>query len=115
MAKDRFVQNLFPDLDLSVADKAELQALVTTFIEEHLPNYREYCANKTRQVDTNRWKLFKTKDNYEKRKVTFCPVCIKDALDVSALQVARDQTLAPKRLGGYRSNSEFSATSSSDE
>ncbi|KAG2825900.1 hypothetical protein PC111_g9192 [Phytophthora cactorum] len=87
MAKDRFVQNLFPDLDLSVADKAELQALVTTFIEEHLPNYREYCANKTRQVDTNRWKLFKTKDN----------------------------TLAPKRLGGYRSNSEFSATSSSDE
>ncbi|KAG3245829.1 hypothetical protein PI124_g9429 [Phytophthora idaei] len=101
MAKDRFVQNLFPDLDLSVADKAELQALVTIFIEEHLPNYREYCANKTRQVDTNRWKLFKTKDN--------------DALDVSALQVARDQTLAPKRLGGYRSNSEFSATSSSDE
>ncbi|KAG3111367.1 hypothetical protein PI125_g9204 [Phytophthora idaei] len=63
MAKDRFVQNLFPDLDLSVADKAELQALVTIFIEEHLPNYREYCANKTRQVDTNRWKLFKTKDN----------------------------------------------------
>lgn len=26
---------------------------------------------------------------YEKRKVTFCPVCIKDALSVSALQVAR--------------------------
>ncbi|ETI39455.1 hypothetical protein F441_14790 [Phytophthora nicotianae CJ01A1] len=63
MAKDRFVQNLFPDLELSVADKAELQALVSTFIEEHLPNYKEYCANKSRQVDANRWKLFKTKDN----------------------------------------------------
>jgi hypothetical protein len=63
MAKDRFVQNLFPDLALSVADKAELQALVTTFIDEHLPNYREYTAKAKRQVDTNRWKLFKSRDN----------------------------------------------------
>ncbi|KAG1694194.1 hypothetical protein DVH05_021850 [Phytophthora capsici] len=52
---------------------------------------------------------------YEKRKVTFCPVCIKDALQVSALQVARDQTLAPTRIGRFHSGSDFSATSSSDE
>ncbi|KAI9982452.1 hypothetical protein PInf_008395 [Phytophthora infestans] len=63
MARDRFVQSRFPNFELSVADKAELQALVSTFIEEHLPNYREYRADKSRQVDTNRWKLFKTKDN----------------------------------------------------
>ncbi|GMF27472.1 unnamed protein product [Phytophthora lilii] len=63
MAKDRFVQNLFPGLELSVSDKAELQALVSTFIEEHLPRYKEYTADAKRQVDTNRWKLFKSKDN----------------------------------------------------
>ncbi|KAL4140698.1 hypothetical protein PRNP1_014979 [Phytophthora ramorum] len=63
MAKDRFVPNLFPNLELSVADKAELQSLVTTFIDEHLPRYRDYTANENRQVDSSRWKLFKTKDD----------------------------------------------------
>ncbi|KAG7399615.1 hypothetical protein PHYBOEH_008403 [Phytophthora boehmeriae] len=63
MAKDRFIQNLFPSLELSVSDKAELQALVPAFIEEHLPNYKEYLANGKRQVDTNRWKLFKSREN----------------------------------------------------
>lgn len=62
MAKDRFVRNLFPGLELSVADKAELQALVSTFIEEQLPRYMEFRAD-DKKVDTNRWKLYKTKDN----------------------------------------------------
>ncbi|GMF33772.1 unnamed protein product [Phytophthora fragariaefolia] len=62
MARDRFVRNLFPGLELSVADKAELQALVTTFIEEQLPRYHEFRAN-NRKVDTNRWKLYKAKDS----------------------------------------------------
>ncbi|RLN53236.1 hypothetical protein BBJ29_000543 [Phytophthora kernoviae] len=72
MAKDRFIQNMFPSLELSVSDKAELQALVPTFIEEHLPNYKEHITNGKRQVDTNRWKLFKSKDNvhlYSEREV----------------------------------------------
>ncbi|KAE9004930.1 hypothetical protein PF004_g25440 [Phytophthora fragariae] len=62
MAKDRFVRSLFPGLELSVADKAELQALVATFIEEQLPRYHEFRAT-DRKVDTNRWKLFKAKDD----------------------------------------------------
>ncbi|CAH0478864.1 unnamed protein product [Peronospora belbahrii] len=62
MAKDRFIPNLFPNLEPSVAEKAELQALVTTFIDEHLPNYKKYTSSKTCKVDTNRWKLVKTQD-----------------------------------------------------
>lgn len=72
MGKDRFIQNLFPSLELSVSDKAELQALVPAFLEEHLPNFKEYLANDKRQVDSKRWKLFKAKDNvrlYSERDV----------------------------------------------
>ncbi|KAI9919406.1 hypothetical protein PsorP6_017529 [Peronosclerospora sorghi] len=60
MTKDRFVPHVFPSFELSIADQAELQALVSTLIEEHLPGFREYCHS---SVDRNRWKLFKTKEN----------------------------------------------------
>ena len=62
MTKDRFEHNLFPTFELSVAAKADLQALVLSFVEEHLPHFTEYTADQSRRVNSSRWKLLKTRD-----------------------------------------------------
>ncbi|RLN72472.1 hypothetical protein BBJ28_00025703, partial [Nothophytophthora sp. Chile5] len=73
MGKERFVVNPFPPMELSVGDKAELQGLVTAFIDEHFPRYEEYVTVDRRQADEKQWKLIKAKDNirvHAKREAT---------------------------------------------
>ncbi|CAI5731806.1 unnamed protein product [Hyaloperonospora brassicae] len=62
MTTDRVEHKLFPSLELSVAAKADLQALVLSFVNEHLPHFTEYTADQSRRVNSSRWKLLKTRD-----------------------------------------------------
>lgn len=63
MTKDRFEHKRFPPIELSMATKADLQALVMSLVDEHLPNFTEYTAGQSRRrVNSSRWKLFKTQD-----------------------------------------------------
>ncbi|RLN53234.1 hypothetical protein BBJ29_000541 [Phytophthora kernoviae] len=61
--KTRFVMNPFAPLELSPGDKAQLQQTANTFLAQSLHSYEIYLKVDERQVDGNRWKPLKVKDN----------------------------------------------------
>ncbi|KUF82960.1 hypothetical protein AM587_10003940 [Phytophthora nicotianae] len=63
MTKDRFTVNPYPSLQVSEAERKQLIELVDGFVADHFQEYEDFVVVDKRQVDEQRWKHFKTKDN----------------------------------------------------
>ncbi|KAG7387456.1 hypothetical protein PHYPSEUDO_014104 [Phytophthora pseudosyringae] len=63
MAKDRFAVNPYPGLQVSEEERKHLIDLVNGYVADHFQEYEDFVSIDKRQVDEQRWKHFKTKDN----------------------------------------------------
>ncbi|EGZ14455.1 hypothetical protein PHYSODRAFT_252921 [Phytophthora sojae] len=64
MAKDRFVNaNPYPELKVSDEECLQLIELVNGFVADHFQKYEDFVVVDKHQVDDQRWKLVRSKDN----------------------------------------------------
>ncbi|KAG1692243.1 hypothetical protein DVH05_025673 [Phytophthora capsici] len=63
MTKDRFAVNPYPDLQVSEEERVHLSELVNGFVTDYFQKYEDFVSIDKRQVDEQRWKHYKTKDN----------------------------------------------------
>ncbi|GMF48713.1 unnamed protein product [Phytophthora fragariaefolia] len=70
MRKDWIGQNPYPDMYLTGEIKQQLNEMVNEFVEGYFQQYEDFVSEENRQVDKQRWKHLKTKDDlhvYEDR------------------------------------------------
>ncbi|KAE8903127.1 hypothetical protein PF005_g21688 [Phytophthora fragariae] len=63
MTKDWVAANPYPDMDLSGVEKLQLIDLVDDFVMGYFQKYENFVAVDNRQVNKQRWKHFKSKDD----------------------------------------------------
>ncbi|GMF45497.1 unnamed protein product [Phytophthora fragariaefolia] len=63
MPKDWSSENPYPDLRLSEDVKSQISNLVNAYLKSYLRKYENFAAVDNRQVDEQRWKHIKTKDD----------------------------------------------------
>ncbi|ETK77246.1 hypothetical protein F441_16810 [Phytophthora nicotianae CJ01A1] len=63
MSKERFSVKPYPDLQVSEEERKQLIDLVSEFVKGHFQEYEDFVIVNKSQVDENRWKHVKSKDN----------------------------------------------------
>nr|KAE8930974.1 hypothetical protein PF009_g18957 [Phytophthora fragariae] len=63
MAKDRFSDNPYPDVQVSDDDRRVLIDLVSGFVDDNFQEFDEFVEIDQQIVDERRWKLAKSRDN----------------------------------------------------
>ncbi|KAL3659787.1 hypothetical protein V7S43_015090 [Phytophthora oleae] len=63
MVKDRFLTSPFDDLVLTTGDANNLLDIVNTIVHSSLERYENFWTVEKAKVDTNKWKLLKSKKN----------------------------------------------------
>ncbi|KAL3659812.1 hypothetical protein V7S43_015114 [Phytophthora oleae] len=63
MSKDRFSVKPYPDLQVSEDERNQLINLVNGFVKDHFQEYEDFVIVSKSQVDEQRWKHVKSKDN----------------------------------------------------
>ncbi|KAG3074653.1 hypothetical protein PI125_g21933 [Phytophthora idaei] len=63
MSKERFSVKPYPDLQVSEEEREQLIDLVNEFVKGHFQEYEDFVVVTKSQVDENRWKHVKSKDN----------------------------------------------------
>ncbi|KAG2520853.1 hypothetical protein JM16_006561 [Phytophthora kernoviae] len=64
MGKNRFAVNPFPDLQVTEEQRQQLVDLVNGFVDDYFQKYEEFVVANKQQVDEQRWKHVKSKDNF---------------------------------------------------
>ncbi|KAG7395449.1 hypothetical protein PHYBOEH_003740 [Phytophthora boehmeriae] len=64
MARDRFAVNPFPEVPVSEDQRQQLIDLVNGFVDDYFQKYEEFVVANKQQVDEQRWKHVKSKDNF---------------------------------------------------
>ncbi|KAE9042478.1 hypothetical protein PR002_g3891 [Phytophthora rubi] len=70
MAKDRFSDNPYPDVQVSDDDRRVLIDLVSGFVDDNFQEFDEFVEIDQQIVDERRWKLAKSRDNQHVEQAT---------------------------------------------